>query len=115
MTVDFDGKYKTKLGRMTEIDFYTAVIGIANDETDKEVVRRILKKREEHAKKRNENQGETTKNRFKRLRDQQKQVRLELQKIVCIKPIKITKASTLDKLPNIWKKNGDDELAKSKT
>ena len=55
MTVDFDGKYKTKLGRMTEIDFYTAVIGIANDETDKEVVRRILKKREEHAK-RSENQ-----------------------------------------------------------
>jgi hypothetical protein len=94
LKVDYGGEYKETLGRMTKIDFYVAVIGIANNDTEEQVVHRILNKRNELAAKRKDN--ETKQNRFKRLRLSEKAVLGELQDLICNPQIKITIANTLD-------------------
>ena len=68
--------------------------GIANNDTEEQVVHRILNKRNELAAKRKDN--ETKQNRFKRLRLSEKAVLGELQDLICDPQIKITIANTLD-------------------
>ena len=88
--VDVEG-HKSDIGRITKMDIYTCALGLAKGKKSDQIIQELINIREDK-----KAAGSDGKDRFKRLRAEEKEMLTKLQAVVTKSEKKLTKANALD-------------------
>ena len=88
--VDVEG-HKSDIGRITKMDIYTCALGLAKGKKSDQIIQELINIREDK-----KAAGSDGKDRFKRLRAEEKEILTQLQAVVTKSDKKLTKANALD-------------------